>query len=173
MTLPTPGGPLDSSAFLDAMRMLPAGVVMVTVSVDGRPWGLTVSSCTSLTADPPQILVSLGTRTVTCRQILEGGAFGVSVLAADQLEVAALGAATGVAKFVDGYCDEREDEVASPRLRGAVYHLDCRSVAVHEHADHTIVVGAVAQAFARPGGPGEPLIYFDRAFRRVGDDIQP
>jgi flavin reductase (DIM6/NTAB) family NADH-FMN oxidoreductase RutF len=172
--IPTPGGPLDrSAAFLDAMRMLPAGVVMVTVSVDGRPWGLTVSSCTSLTADPPQILVSLGTRTVTCRQILEGGDFGVSVLAADQLAVAALGAATGVAKFVDDYCDEHEEGPASPRLRGAVYHLDCRSVAAHEHADHTIVVGAVARAFARPDGPGEPLIYFDRAFRRVGDDIQP
>jgi flavin reductase (DIM6/NTAB) family NADH-FMN oxidoreductase RutF len=155
------------------MRVLPVGVVMVTVSVEGRPWGLTVSSCTSLTADPPQILVSLGTRTVTCREIGASGTFGVSVLAADHLAVAMAGAAAGRPKFVDGYCDEPERGSASPRVRGSVYHLDCRSVGVHEHADHSIVIGAVTRALAPPDGPGEPLIYFDRAFRRVGEHIHP
>ena len=45
--------------FRQAMRKLPGGVVMVTTRVGGRPWGLTISSCCSMTAEPPQILISL------------------------------------------------------------------------------------------------------------------
>jgi flavin reductase (DIM6/NTAB) family NADH-FMN oxidoreductase RutF len=163
---------VNGARFRDAMRLLPSGVVMVTVSVDGRPWGLTISSCCSLSADPPQILISLSTRTVTCQQILEGGSFGISVLGAGHGEVAALGAATGAPKFVDGYCEASDHEVASPRVRGAVYHLDCRMAAAHEHADHTVIVGAVLSAERTPAEPAsEPLIYFDRTYRRVGADL--
>jgi flavin reductase (DIM6/NTAB) family NADH-FMN oxidoreductase RutF len=163
---------VNGARFRDAMRLLPAGVVMVTVCVDGRPWGLTISSCCSLSADPPQLLISLGTATVTCRQILDGGGFGISVLGAGHGEVAALGAASGAAKFVDGYCDARDHAVVSPRVRGAVYHLDCRLAAAHEHADHTVIVGAVVSAERTPAEPsGDALVYFDRAYRRVGADL--
>jgi flavin reductase (DIM6/NTAB) family NADH-FMN oxidoreductase RutF len=168
----SPEQPEAGARFRDAMRLLPSGVVMVTVCVDGRPWGLTISSCCSLSAEPPQILISLSTRTVTCRQILDGGRFGISVLGADHGEVAALGAAAGAAKFVDGYCDACDGEVASPRVRGAVYHLDCRLAAAHEHADHTVIVGAVLSADRTPAEPvSDPLIYFDRTYRRVGADL--
>ncbi len=50
-------------AFRHAMRLLAGGVVVVTTRVDGRPWGLTVSACCSLTAAPPRVLVSLDART--------------------------------------------------------------------------------------------------------------
>jgi flavin reductase ActVB len=162
-------GVVDAARFRDAMRVLPSGVVMVTVAVDGRPWGLTISSCCSLSAEPPQILISLATRTVTCQQILKTGTFGISVLGAHHGEVADVGAASGAAKFVDGYCDECEIEAGSPRVRDAVYHLDCRLEDVHEHADHTVIVGAVVNAEPTPADrPIEPLIYFDRAYRRLG-----
>jgi flavin reductase (DIM6/NTAB) family NADH-FMN oxidoreductase RutF len=87
---------LDDEAFKAAMRVLAAGVVMVTSRRDGRPWGLTISSCCSLTLDPPQMLVSLGSATVSCRSILEQRRFGISILAARQKELAQLGAAVGV-----------------------------------------------------------------------------
>ncbi|MGH2970263.1 MAG: flavin reductase family protein, partial [Solirubrobacteraceae bacterium] len=60
----------EAAAFKAAMRVLAGGVVMVTTRVDGRPWGLTISSCCSLSAEPPQLLVSLGSQTVTCREVL-------------------------------------------------------------------------------------------------------
>jgi flavin reductase (DIM6/NTAB) family NADH-FMN oxidoreductase RutF len=101
-----------------------------------------------------------------------GGSFGISVLGADHGEVAALGAASGAAKFVDGYCDECDLQVTSPRVRGAVYHLDCRLAAAHEHGDHTVIVGAVVSAERTAAEPAaDPLIYFDRSYRRVGADL--
>jgi flavin reductase (DIM6/NTAB) family NADH-FMN oxidoreductase RutF len=164
---------LDPTAFADAMRRLPSGVVMVTVRVGGRPWGLTISSCSSLSAEPPQILISLGSKTVTCREILSSGRFGISVLGADHRHVATLGAAAGVAKFVDEYCSDcYPEDVEMPRVQDALHHLDCTLVASHEHADHTVIVGAVERAFAGAGQNGaDPLIYFDRTYRRIGDSL--
>jgi flavin reductase (DIM6/NTAB) family NADH-FMN oxidoreductase RutF len=152
------------------MRQLASGLVMVTVCVGDRPWGLTISSCSSLSTDPPQIVLSLGSQTVTCREIKSGRQFGVSVLGADHREVATLGAAMGVAKFVDEFCNACDiDGTAMPRVRDALYHLDCRLVAAHEHADHTIVIGGVERATAGPGA--DPLVYFDRSYRRIGDSL--
>jgi flavin reductase len=163
---------VDRAAFTDAMRQLPSGVVMVTVCVGKRPWGLTISSFSSLSAEPAQILISIGSRTVTCREILAGRRFGVSVLGAEHHEVAALGAATGVAKFIDDYCDGCDsDRAEMPQVKDALYHLDCSLVATHEHADHTVVVGTVTRAIAGPGAPAGPLIYFDRTFRGIGDSL--
>lgn len=98
----------DDLGFRRAMRSLASAVVMVTVSVDERPWGLTISSCRWLGTMPPRILMSLGSGTVTCRQILAGGEFGVAVLGAPHDELAARGAAAGEAKFVDEYCEESD-----------------------------------------------------------------
>jgi flavin reductase (DIM6/NTAB) family NADH-FMN oxidoreductase RutF len=57
-------------------------------------------------------------------------------------------------------------------VRGAVYHLDCRLAAAHEHGDHTVIVGAVVGAERTAAEPAaDPLIYFDRSYRRVGADL--
>jgi flavin reductase (DIM6/NTAB) family NADH-FMN oxidoreductase RutF len=160
------GGSL-ASAFRDAMALLASGLTMVTTRIDGRPWGLTISSCTSLSADPPQVLVSLGTRTVTCRQIAATRRFGLSLLGAHHRRLAQVGAAPGAPKFVDDHCEDEGDEQC-PRVRGALYHLDCDVSHVTAVADHTIFVGQVTRWV--PGavsGSVEPLIYFDRGYRGV------
>jgi flavin reductase (DIM6/NTAB) family NADH-FMN oxidoreductase RutF len=170
---PHPEDEIDRTAFVNAMGQLPSGVVLVTVCVGGRPWGLTISSCSSLSAEPPQILISIGSRTVTCKEIVAGGRFGISVLGAEHREVATLGSATGVAKFVDEYCQACDSDGGEmPRVHDALYHLDCQLVAAHEHADHTVIVGGVDRAVAGPGATvSDPLIYFDRAYRRIGDSL--
>src|SRR5690348_2681388 len=83
-TLAPPGAPVEGEVFKLAMRALAAGVVIVTTRLDGRPWGLTISSCCSLSLEPPQLVVGLRSDTVSCQQILASGRFGVSILAADQ-----------------------------------------------------------------------------------------
>lgn len=153
------------------MRSLASAVVMVTVSVDGRPWGLTISSCRWLATTPPRIVMSLGSRTVTCRQILAGGQFGVAVLGAPHDELAARGAASGAAKFVDEYCEECNSG-GPPRVRGAIHHLDCRLLDAHTHGDHTVIVASVEKSYAHEqDGAADPLIYFDRSYRSVGEDL--
>jgi flavin reductase (DIM6/NTAB) family NADH-FMN oxidoreductase RutF len=160
--------PVDEAAFRDAMRMLPSGVVLVTVVHDGRPWGLTISSCSSLTAEPPQVVLSLSTRTITCQEIERGGAFGLAVLGAEHVALAQAGAAPGVPKFIDDFCDASTD-AAAPRVRGARYHLGCERVASYRHGDHTLIVGAPLHATAGVvSDDAESLVYVDRHFRRVG-----
>lgn len=169
MSMAMAEGPVDGATFRSAMRLLPSGVVMVTVDVDGRPWGLTISSCSSLSVEPPQILICLASRTVTCRRIIATDRFGVSVLGADHRQVAEHGAAPGTAKFIDDFCDPVRGQ-GVPSVRGAAYHLACSLVAAHEHADHTVIVGGVVGATAA-SAPPEPLVYFDRAFRRLGERL--
>jgi flavin reductase (DIM6/NTAB) family NADH-FMN oxidoreductase RutF len=170
---PTPATPAQSAGFREAMRLLASGVVMVTTRQDGRPWGLTISACCSLSADPPQILISLGSETVTCRQVLATGQFGLSLLATKHRELAEAGAAPGVPKFVDDYCDDCDDPAERlPRVRGALYHLDCTVTDTHRIADHTVIVGEVRHAHSgAASGEADPLIYFDRAYRQVGSGL--
>lgn len=168
-----PQSALDGEAFKAAMRVLAAGVVMVTSRRDGRPWGLTISSCCSLTLDPPQMLVSLRTTTVSCHSILEQRHFGISILAARQKELAELGAAVGVVKFVDDYCDG-DEQLESPMIAGALYHLDCSVADSYPVGDHTLIIGRVRQAVYRPLPEGEttsPLVYFNRAFWSLGNQL--
>lgn len=159
-------------AFRDAMRLLASGVAMVTTRVDGRPWGLTISSCTSLSADPPQILVSLSSQTVTSRQIANTRRFGLSLLTTRHRKLAEVGAALGAPKFVDDHCDD-DGEERCPRVRGALYHLDCEVTDVNVVADHTIFVGRVTRwVSGAPSAAADPLIYFDRGYRGISSNLR-
>lgn len=169
-----PGAPVEGEVFKLAMRALAAGVVIVTTRLDGRPWGLTISSCCSLTLEPPQIVVGLRSDSVSCRQILASGRLGVSILAADQKSLAERGAAVGVAKFMDEETTSPDGEgLHSPRVSGALFHLDCSVADHHPVSDHELVVGYVHHGTA--GQPTSlvsgPLLYFDRQFWAMGDQL--
>jgi flavin reductase (DIM6/NTAB) family NADH-FMN oxidoreductase RutF len=173
-TLAPPGAPVEGAVFKLAMRALAAGVVIVTTRLDGRPWGLTISSCCSLSLEPPQLVVGLRSDTVSCQQILASGRFGVSILAADQKALAERGAAVGVAKFMDEELTAPDgEELRSPRVSGALFHLDCSVAEHHAVSDHELVVGYVHHGTAaQPGNSASrPLLYFDRQFWAMGDRL--
>ena len=159
---------VDPERFRFAMRAFATGVVIVTVEVDGRIWGLTINSCCSISASPPQVLISLA-HTASCREpLLRVRRFGLSVLAVDQRELAELGAVPGGPKYVDAFI-ERPGEEQPATIAGALAHLDCSVAETFEVSDHTLVIGLVEQAIV---GTGEPILYFDRAFHRLGDKLQ-
>lgn len=161
----------DDEAFRAAMRMLAAGVVMVTTWHDDRPWGLTISACCSVAADPPEILISLRSTTVSCGSVLRSGRFGVSILGAGQKSLAEFGAAVGAAKFVDDYC--QKDCAESPMIADALYHLDCAVESHQQISDHTVIIGRVLNVVypsALEADPA-PLVYFNRAFWNLGSPL--
>lgn len=165
---------VDPERFKFAMRAFATGVVIVTVEVDGRLWGLTINSVCSISAKPPQVLVSLA-HTASCREaLLRTGRFGLSVLAEDQRELAELGAVPGGPKVVDVYC-ERPAGDGPVTVAGALAHLDCSVSRTFEVSDHALVIGVVEEAIVSSGDrpPADPLLYFDRAFRRIGDPLPP
>jgi flavin reductase ActVB len=159
-------------AFRQAMSHLAATVVMVTTRVDGKPWALTISACCSVSADPPMVLISLGSRTVSARAIAEHGHFGVSILGQHQVEAARAGALPGAPKFAERFCrpEEVDGEPAAgslrtPVLKGAVAHLDCEVERIVEVADHTVFFAEVRDVVLSLGVP--PLIYWGRDYTAI------
>jgi flavin reductase (DIM6/NTAB) family NADH-FMN oxidoreductase RutF len=160
---------VDPERFKDAMRLFATGVAIVTVETDGGLLGLTINSCCSLSTRPPQVLISLA-HSASCRApLLRQGRFGLSVLAEEHRDLAELGAVPGGPKAVDVFCDQPGDE-APARVAGALAHLDCSVGTTFEVSDHTLVVGVVEQAEVEGGE--RPLLYYNRAFRRLGEPLE-
>lgn len=160
---------LDPAEFRAAMSRLAAGVVVVTTrEADGTPRGFTATSFCSLSLDPPLVLVCLAHTSSSFAAFDDCEEFAVSILGAEHTDVALRFATSGADKFPDG-----EHELTPsllPVVAGALGRLDCRVHERHRAGDHTILIGRVTDA--RPA-PGEPLLYYDRAFRTVAGSPPP
>ena len=157
-----------TDAFRVAMGRLAAGVVMVTCHVDEEPWGLTVSACCSVSMEPPLLLVSLGSNTISAQSIERTGVFGVSLLGQELVGVAQFGASRGQAKFVHDFVHTPDKKCVSPLVRGSLAHIDCTVQSTVPAGDHTIVIGKVNQVVV--GGEGDhPLVYYARTFHRLSE----
>jgi flavin reductase (DIM6/NTAB) family NADH-FMN oxidoreductase RutF len=154
------------SDFADAMSALASGVVLVTGWVDDRPWGMTVTAFASVSAEPPTVLVSLGSGTTSAGAISATRRFGVSILAEEQLAVARFGSEPGAAKFLEALVDPGDGRSDSPVVAGALAHLDCELSEAVQIADHTILFGRVRAA--RASRSGTPLLYHRRGYRTLG-----
>jgi flavin reductase (DIM6/NTAB) family NADH-FMN oxidoreductase RutF len=154
--------------FADAMSALASGVVLVTCwVVGGRPWGMTVTAFASVSADPPTVLVSLGSQATGARAITTTRTFGVSILAADQLAVARHGSAPSTTKYFEPLTESRDGRSESPVIAAALAHLDCEVTETVQVADHTVFFGRVR---AVPGlRPGTPLVYHRRGYRTLAE----
>jgi flavin reductase ActVB len=160
-------------AFRQSMRSLAAGVVMVTTRVGGKPWGLTISSCCSVSLEPPQLLVSLSRHTASCASILVAGKFGVSVLGTAHKDLAQHGAAPRTPKFIHDYCDHDDPAAAalSPMILGALCHFDCRLVRAFDGGDHALLLGRVERTVRSRDPDGQPLLYFNGSFHALGASL--
>ncbi len=164
---------IEAAIFRDAMSRLATGVVVVTTRVTGRPWGVTVSACCAISADPPQILVSLNRNTFAWRAIRERASFGVTVLRTNQLDVARFCAAPGSPKFIEDYLDPgaQDDATGNPDLPGGLCHLGCRVAKTVSVATHMLLVGGVVSARIEADAPDDPILYFRRVFHELGDEL--
>ncbi len=165
---------VDPEAFKAAMRVLAAGVVMVTASKEGELYGLTVSACCSISAAPPQVLISLAENASCLPAVLDTGRFGLSILRAEQKPLAELGAVPGGPKKVQAFSESADGRVTA--IAGALAHLDCSVDQVFHAADHVLIIGTVEHAISAPAGeldePG-PLLYFNRTFYSLGRPLEP
>ncbi len=157
---------VDVQVYKEVMARWASGVTVVTAQVDGKPIGITASSLSSVSVNPPQVLICVGNTLYTHHAIQQSGAFAVNILAADQLE-------WGM-RFA-GMLPEGEDRfhdietttaiTGSPLLPGVLSWLDCRLRHAYDAGDHTIFVGEVVDAGANEAGA--PLLYFNRAWRQL------
>lgn len=157
-----PADRLDD-AFREAMSRLASGVVMVTTRLDGEPWGMTISSCCSVSTNPPTVLVSLSRDTAAAHAIRDSSCYGVSLMSQRSIDAARFGAARGAPKWLSAYCAEVETN--SPVVASALAHLDIDVTDVVPVADHDVYIGRVVRVML--AGPDEPLLYFARSYRAL------
>jgi flavin reductase (DIM6/NTAB) family NADH-FMN oxidoreductase RutF len=159
----TPVAPGD---YVGAIAQHVASVCVITTEVEGLRFGLTATAVSSVTADPPRILVCVNKSGQTHEKILASGHFCVNVLAEDQDLVAMLFAGMGgrdADRFSAG--DWHELATGAPALGGASAVFDCRLVETFGQSTHTIFLGEVVAVESRKGA--EPLLYGARRFRQL------
>lgn len=130
----------------EVMRVYPTGVAVVAGSdADGSPYGLTVNSFTSLSLDPPLILVCIGHTSTSHARLVAAPAFTVNILASGQGEVAM--------RFAQEPSEGRFDDLewrpaasGAPVLRGVAAWLECSAYEVLGGGDHSIIVGRVERS---------------------------
>ena len=142
-----------------------SGVTIVTThDPDGRPVGFTASAFTSLSLDPPLVLVCVDLK-ARCYAAFEAGRhFAINILGAHQEHLSRRFASSSVDDKFDGIAAER-GRLGLPLIGGALAHLECEKIAAYPGGDHTIFVGRVQAA--RVGG-GDPLLHYRGRYDHLG-----
>ena len=155
---------VSADAFRAGMRKLPQPVCIVTTEHHGRRYGFVAGSVSSVSIEPPTLLVSIDRQGSTHDPLIAAGKFCLNVLAARDRAMAErfMSPAHRESRFALGTWTTMNH---SPVLATAEAAFDCAVVERMAYHSHSIVLGLV-QAVWRGDGPADPLIYVDRAFRR-------
>lgn len=154
----------DARTLRDAMGCFATGITIVTATdPDGKPVGLTANSFTSVSLDPPLLLVCIANTAGTAPVLREAAHFGVNVLQTSQQQSSNRFAGKGEDRFAATPWSPGEAGV--PLLDGSLVSFECRRHAVHDGGDHFILVGEVMRAQFEPRR--DPLLYFRGKYRRL------
>lgn len=155
--------PTDTKALRQALGAFATGVTVVTAQAPGGPpVGFTANSFTSVSLDPPLLLVCLAHTAASYDVFCRADGFAVNVLAAGQQEVATTFATRGADKF--GSVGWEPGLHGAPLLSDCLARFDCAMHQRVEAGDHDILMGRVT-GFSRH--EGRALVYFGGAFRTL------
>ena len=170
----TPGGdalderqPVASHEFIRAMRGAATGVNIVTTDGPAGRFGLTVSAFSSVSAEPPMVLVCINRRSPACTAIGANRKFSINVLSEAQRPMAdRFAGRPTVGKAYEFHKSFwRSSPTGSPILNESVASFDCSLETAVDAGTHAIFIGTV-QSVESTGK--SPLIYSNGAYRRTG-----
>lgn len=154
------------------MRQWASGIGIATTAVEGVRYGLTVSSFTSVSIYPPIVLISVHKEAQAHDPLLQAGVFGVTLLSTDQQRLSErfAGRMDPDKDRFDGL-ESFELITGSPLLPGGLAFFDCRLIGTYDTETTTVMFGEVVAArTAKDEADREPLLYFDRWYRRLRDE---
>ena len=155
---------VNMDAFRDACALFATGVAIATVlGTDSKPHGLTVSSFTSVSLNPPRILVCIDHGCTILSHFLERSEFAINVLSDEQRDLSVKFSVKPEGRF-EG-TDWVSGETGVPLIHACLAHFECRVEQTIECGDHTIFIGEVLAVRAFPG---QPLLYFHRNYHTLG-----
>jgi flavin reductase (DIM6/NTAB) family NADH-FMN oxidoreductase RutF len=158
---------VSAADFRHAIGHFATGVTVVTsIGADGEPVGTTANAVSSLSLDPPLVLVCFDRASTTLEAICGHGAFVVNVLAAPQENLSTNFARRGLAAAWDGV-RHRRGPTGSPRLDGVLAALECTVEHRIAGGDHEIIVGRVRDV-ETSGTDTAPLLFWRGAYASLG-----
>jgi flavin reductase (DIM6/NTAB) family NADH-FMN oxidoreductase RutF len=157
---------MDPKQLRHVMGHFATGVTIITTRDDaGRPYGLTANAFTSLSLDPPLVVICVDRKTETFPHFLTSRCFVVNILCEEQQELSSRFAKSGGDKFAG--VPHTLNAAGVPVLEGALAHIACKLVETHEGGDHVIHVGEVQDVVVRGG---RPLLFFQGRYQKLPAD---
>ena len=154
----------DPRTLRDAMGCFATGITIVTaLDAEGTPVGLTANSFTSVSLEPPLLLVCIANTAGTAPVLRDAVHFGVNVLQIGQQPTSNRFASRGEDRFANQPWAPGETGV--PLLGSSLVSFECQRESLHEAGDHFILVGRVVRAQFEPHR--DPLLYFRGKYRRL------
>lgn len=147
---------LDSKEQRRILGKFATGVTVASTKVGDETWGMTANAVTSLSLDPPLVILCIQKEGKSCEKFENGGCFALSILSAEQQELSDRFAYKGPKDFSG--LETIAAETGAPILKDALGWVDCRLKEILPGGDHDIFVGEIVAGGASEDG--EPLLYF-------------
>jgi flavin reductase len=156
-----------STDFRTTVGTFATGVTVVTTYGEQHGYGMTANAFSSVSLDPPLVLVCVIKPSEGCDHITRNGCFAINILHADQEPLSRYFASRDRPRGRDAFKEvsHRIGASGSPILDGAIGYLDCRLQASHEAGDHEIFIGEVLELAFVPDQP--PLVFQGGQYRLV------
>lgn len=161
-------GQFSADTFKAALRHFASGVTLITTKdASGAKQGMLATAVSSVTAEPPTILICINHSATMHEALMESRIFCVNFLAIanDAIAQRFTGAIPREARFDEGQWEELAS--GAPVLGNAHASLDCEISEITEMGSHSVVFGRVLAAKVAESAQSEPLIFHNRAYGRV------
>ncbi len=158
----------SSHDFRDTVGAFATGVTVITTRGEEHAYGMTANAFSSVSLDPPLVLVCAISRSDGSEHIRRNRVFAVNILGVDQEPLSRYFASKDRPRGRDAFAEvaHRVATSGSPILDGALAYLDCRLHAEHAAGDHDIFIGEVLELGTRE--QAEPLVFHGGQYRLLG-----
>ena len=159
---------IESDVFRRVMGHFVTGVTVVSAFDGARPFGITVNALSSVSLDPPLVMVALDRRRFLTPIVRAAGRYAVNILSEDQQALSDCFAGAPVQPGRDAFCGAawHPGDSGLPLIDGAIASLECTVVQTFSAGDHDLFIGRVDTLANDPDHP-MPLLYYRRRYLRI------
>lgn len=163
--------PFDPALFRQVLGRFATGVTVITTTHDGMKHGMTANAFSSVSLNPPLILISVDKRANMHTLLTNGDSFCVNILAAHREDWSGWWAGKAP-KEGDQFAGipHTTKATGSPVLDECVAYIDCKIWARYPGGDHTLFLGEVQEAGLSDDATLQPLLFFSSRYRKLADE---
>ena len=142
------------------------GVTVLSTIADKETWGMTANAVTSLSLEPPLVLVAVVRHSATDKYLKTSRCFALNILTAEQKHLSTRFSGPGPRDFSD--LETKTAVTGCPILVDAIGWVDCRVVDIHSGGDHEIFIGEIVAGDAH-SGEKKPLLFYSGQYAQLAD----